>query len=237
MKGVVIMKNRKLLRWLPWFIFALLCGWYLANTKDLVESILLVVFSSIIIIIYNKEKVKFVNYEIKDKMVEFKIDIAALIITDSFSILAFSCINVINKTVFWGPMVSLAIFIFLSWVVTYKSGTIILTEINPKKKSIFFSELIESIFERTTSLIVFIIVISLIIFDNDFYYVDPSFEQVVKIELPTLALLLPTIKMYNFIISEYYEYSKNNEEREKRKHEELEQKRKEKYRYDFYNYD
>ncbi|MBI0110744.1 hypothetical protein [Lactobacillus sp. W8093] len=70
---------------------------------------------------------------------------------------------------------------------------------------------------------------SFIILNNKFYDFDPLFEQVVKIDLPILALLLPTIKMYNFIISEYYEYSNNKKE--------LEQQKKEKYKYDLYNYD
>lgn len=202
--------------------------WDLVNSKNLIESILLV-FSIILIILYNKDREKFVNCEIKDKMEEFKTNMVALIVTELTFIIIFSFINVFTKTVFWGPMVSLAIFIFLSWIITYKYGSIILTEINPKKKSLFFWNLIESIFERTTSLIAFLMVISFIILNNKFYDFDPLFEQVVKINLPILALLLPTIKMYNFIISEYYEYSNNKKE--------LEQQKKEKYKYDLYNYD
>lgn len=131
MKGDVIMKKRKLRGWVPWCIFAFLCLWDLVNSKNLIESILLV-FSIILIILYNKDREKFVNCEIKDKMEEFKTNMVALIVTELTFIIIFSFINVFTKTVFWGPMVSLAIFIFLSWIITYKYGSIILTEINLK---------------------------------------------------------------------------------------------------------
>ena len=224
------MKNIKLRRNVPWFIFALLCLWYFVSNKDWEESTILIAFSVIFIILYNKYRKKFVKCEIKDQMEKFKTDMAALIATVLIGVIIFSFINAFTKTVFWLSMVSLAIFIFLSWIITYKLGSFILTEINPKKKSLFFGDLIESIFERTTSLIAFLIVISFFILNTKFYKLNPSFAQVVKIDLPILALLLPTIKMCNFILSEYYDYEKKEQAKQK-------QQKQEKYKYDFYNYD
>lgn len=224
------MKKIKLRRNVPWVIFVLLCLWYFVSNKNREESTILIVFSFIFIILYNKDRKKFAKCEIKDQMEKFKTNMAVLIATELTAVIIFSFINAFTKTVFWIPMASLAIFIFLSWIITYKLGSFILTEINPKKKSLFFWDLIESIFERTTSLIAFLIIISFIILNNKFYKLNPSFAQVVKIDLPILALLLPTIKMCNFILSEYYYYEKKEQAKQK-------QQKQEKYKYDFYNYE
>lgn len=224
------MKKIKFRRNVPWVIFVLLCLWYFVSNKNREESTILIVFSFIFIILYNKDRKKFAKCEIKDQMEKFKTNMAVLIATELTAVIIFSFINAFTKTVFWIPMASLAIFIFLSWIITYKLGSFILTEINPKKKSLFFWDLIESIFERTTSLIAFLIIISFIILNNKFYKLNPSFAQVVKIDLPILALLLPTIKMCNFILSEYYYYEKKEQAKQK-------QQKQEKYKYDFYNYE
>lgn len=171
-------------------------------------------------IVYKKAKEKFVDSEIQYKIDNLKIIIASIITTSLIFVAINFSFNYGYKYAFLMSMSSLSVVIILCWIVIYIIGSIILTEINPKKKSLFLGEFIESIFESITNIAVVILVISY--FFCDFY---PSFEPLDKIVLSVLALPLPAIKMSNFIISEYYEYERQ------------EKYKKEKYKYDFYNYE
>ena len=149
---------------------------------------------------------KFINSEIQYKIGQLKENTLCIIILiigattfDMFS-------NDRTKELFWIFIACEAVLILFSWLSTYKIGAIILRDISSKKKSEFWGIFIESFFGSTSNLTAIILIISYII-SGDF---TKSFDNVVKTVLPILALLLPTIKMYNFIMSEYSEYSEEH---------------------------
>jgi len=223
-------KKKKEKMWHLFFggIYILFTAIYLViliYTKKCLEAGLLALVFIFFAIGYKIEKKEFVNSEIQDKIDQLK-NIIASIITMSLLFVAVNFIfNYVYEYSFLMSMVSLSVVIILCWIVTYIIGSNILTEINPKKKSLFLGEFIESIFESITNIAVVILVISYIF--SAFYL---SFEPLGKIVLSVLALILPTIKMSNFIISEYYEYERQEQAKQK-------QQKQEKYKYDFYNYE
>ena len=198
---------------------------HLICNKSCLEAVLLAVVFILFAIVYIKEKKKFFTSEIQYKMDQLKINTAAMIITSLIFVTINFCFNYSYKDSFIGSMVSLSVVTILCWILTYILGSNILKEINPKKKSLFFGKFIESIFESITNIATVILVIS-----NIFCAFYPAIEPLGKIVLSVLALLLPTIKMCNFILSEYYHYEKKEQAK-------LKQQKQEKYKYDFYNYE
>lgn len=226
------MKDKNLWLWSLWSIYVLFTFAFLylliksKNYTDIVPTVELVIIPIFFNVYIMKERKRTTNSEIKTNIQQFKDNTLSMI---GF-VLLFTGFNFFfnahREKDFWLYLVSVAVFIIWLWIFTYNIGFVILAKINPKRKSIFFGKFIESIFECATNLTIVILLASYV-FSHDF---SVSFERITKTVLPLLALIIPVIKIYNFIISEYYEYEKQ-EKQEKDKQE------KEKYQYDLYNYD
>lgn len=189
---------------LPALIF-LCCSFFLGSYFTGLIILTVFVFFCIICV-YIVDWKKFKNSEIQYKIGQLKENTLGIIILIIGATILDVCSNDRTKESFWIFIVCEAGFILLSWGSTYKIGAIILRDISSKKKSEFWGIFIESFFGSTSNLTAIILVISYIISGN----FTKSFDSVVKTVLPILALLLPTIKMYNFIMSEYSEYSEEH---------------------------
>lgn len=161
---------------------------------------LLVLFSSL------KDDIDEANLE--GKRSELKTSIISVVAAILFTVI----LNLRNyfkdKHCFWAVLIAVAILTICAWYYTFYAGRKILMEINPKKENIFLGNAIESVFESSSSLTVVILITS--------FYFNPkksyTSEQVINSTFLILVLLMPIIKMYNFLLSEYYEYDKEHSE-------------------------
>lgn len=190
--------------WSAIILLGLSLFFYICYTAGII--LLVVAVFVFIIYVYISDWEKFINSEIQDKIGTLTNDTFAIISSILICTILNALFNDSTKELFWVFFVCEAALILFSWCSTYKIGSIILRDINPKKKSEFWGIFIESFFGSTSNLTAIILVISYIISGN----FTKSFDSVVKTVLPILALLLPTIKMYNFIMSEYSEYSEEH---------------------------
>ena len=233
------MKKRNLWCWFLWVLYGLgiiAFFYYLRNTINL-KNIVLIAALAIIFSFFNvyimKERKRTINSENKTNIQQFKVKIWIMI---SF-VLLFTGLNFFFNAHcekdFWLYLVFIYAYIIWLWLFTYDIGFVILAKINPKRESIFLGKFIELIFECATNLTVIILLVSYA-FSNDF---SISLERIIKTVLPLLALIIPVIKNYNFIISEYYEYEKQEQAKKKQQKQEKDKQEKEKYQHDFYNYE
>lgn len=233
------MKKRNLWCWFLWVIYVLsiiAILYYLKNNinlKNIVQIAGLAIIFCFLNVYLIKERKRTINSEIKTNIQKFKDNIGTMI----GSVLLFTGLNFFLNAHcekdFWLYLVSIYALIIWLWFFTYDIGFVILAKINPKIESIFFGNLIELIFECATNLTVIILLVSYA-FSNDF---SVSFERIIKTVLPLLALIIPAIKIYNFIISEYYEYEKQEQAKQKQQKQEKDKQEKEKYQHDLYNYE
>ena len=202
-------KKKKICFWTIYVLITVICVIYLICSKNY-KNIFLLAIIAVFILFFNlyflNQKKQFINSKIQNNIQQLKNNTTATI----FAILLFIAIDFLwndsTKKLFWEFLVSISIVIIWSWFFTYNIGSAILAQINPKKKSIFFGNFIESIFGCASNLTAVMLAITYV-FSDDFY-ISISLEKIVRTVLPILALMLPTNKMYNFIISEYYEYEK-----------------------------
>lgn len=174
------------------------------NNKDIAINFGLAIIFFFLNVYIIKERKRTTNFEIKTNIQQFKDNTGSMI---GFVLLFIGFnffFNAHHEKEFWLYLVSISAYIIWLWVFTYDIGFVILAKINPKRESIFFGKFIELMFECATNLTVIILLVSYA-FSNDF---SISLERIIKTVLPLLALIIPVIKIYNFIISEYYEYEK-----------------------------
>ena len=100
-----------------------------------------------------------------------------------------------------------------SLYVSWYCGNEILTIIKSKKKEAFLGETIESIFEEMSDFAPAI----LIIFFIANSYCTTGIEEITKIVSLIIVLAIPSIKMYNFVLSEFSEYEKEHTQENKEK--------------------
>lgn len=178
---------------------------------NLYAFFLLIVAPTIIILLvtFSSFKDTIDKSDLKRKRSELKENIIIVVITILCTVILNLLYNYFkDKHCFWAVLIAVAIFTICAWYYTFYAGRKILMEINPKKKNIFLGNAIESVFESSSSLTVVILITS--------FYFNPkksyTSEQVINSTFLILVLLVPIIKMYNFLLSEYYEYDKKHSE-------------------------
>lgn len=146
--------------------------------------------------------------DLEGKRSELKNNIFIVVITISITVILNLYNYFKNNHLFWTVLLAVAALTICGWYYTFYAGRKILMEINPKKENIFLGNAIESVFGSSSSLAVIILITS--------FFFNPekssTSEQVINSTFLILFLLMPIIKMYNFLLSEYYEYDKQHSE-------------------------
>lgn len=176
--------------------------------------------------------IEFKEAEIKNKMSQMKfytIVLSCIIISYTiFCLFNFDHYKALSLSQTCVSLLAMVLSLFLNWY----CGNKILTIINSKKKDAFLGQIFESIFEKISDFVPAILIIYFFVnhYDN-INYDNIKIEEITEIVSLIIVLAVPSIKMYNFVLSEFDEYEKehsevnetNGENKEKKQYYDVEQ--------------
>lgn len=157
--------------------------------------------------------VEFKKAGIKEKMTLMKlytlIMSCIIIVYTCFCLITYNYYKPFAESQIWVSLLAMIFSLYVSWY----CGNEILTIIKSKKKEAFLCETFESIFEEMSDFAPAI----LIIFFIANSYCTTGIEDITKIVSLIIVLAIPSIKMYNFVLSEFSEYEKEHTQENKEK--------------------